>query len=317
MKKLIIFLVIISASIGVIYYRETSICRNPLAYDIGNFDTRFNISKDKFIQTTKEAETVWEKGLGRQLFNYQPGASFKINLVFDERQSQTIQANQSKEEISASRAQYDSLVAEYKIKTSAYESALNNYNSDLAAFEIKLNDYNRRVAEINQRGGATPQEYKQLEVTRKELEQKKTSLDARRITLNQTAADLNNLGDKVNTMAASLNINVDIHNQRFGEAREFDQGDYSNGRINIYEFENISDLRLVLAHELGHALGIGHVENPKSIMYYLMDKQDLSNPILSKEDIAAFNQICKASVFEVMRNFILNTFVNRLSPQRG
>ena len=125
------------------------------------------------------------------------------------------------------------------------------------------------------------------------MEQEKSSLDAQRTVLNQTAADLNALGNRINAIATELNIDVDIHNQRFGEAREFDQGDYFDSRINIYQFEGISDLRLVLAHELGHALSINHVENPKSIMYYLMEKQDLGNPVLSREDREAFVIRCK------------------------
>src|SRR3989344_5782792 len=177
MKKLLIFLIAISAGIGIFYYKETSICRNPLDYDIGSFDASFNISKDKFIKSIKEAENVWEKGVGRELFNYRPGANFKINLVFDERQSQTIKATESKEDIESSRDHYDSLVVDYKLMSRNYEIQLNAYNSDMFAFESKLNNYNSRVAELNSKGGAKPQEYKELEKIRIELEQEKSSLD--------------------------------------------------------------------------------------------------------------------------------------------
>lgn len=312
MKKFLIFLVIVSTSIGILYYNETSICRNPLNYDIGILDTRFSISNDKLLKTINEAETIWEKSIGRQLFNYRSGSSFKINLVFDERQSRTIQANLSKEEIETLRARYDSLVTDYKIMAANYDQLLSSYNSDLRAFETKLSDYNKRVSELNRQGGVKTQEYKQLENERRELEQDKSSLDSRRFSLNQKAIELNNLGDQINILAEKLNIDVDIHNQRFGEAREFDQGDYTRNRINIYQFDAISDLRLVLAHELGHALGIGHVENPKSIMYYLMDKQDLRNPVLSAEDKQAFLNRCS---FHIPKLQELNNILGRISFQ--
>lgn len=293
MKKFIIFIIVVSAGIGVIYYKETSICRNPLAYDIGVFDSRFNISKDKFLKTIMEAEAVWEKGMNRQLFEHQLGAKFKINLVFDERQSKTIQATQSQQEIRTSRNFYDSLVVEYKMLAARYERDLAEYDAEVSDFETRLASYNREIAEINSQGGATPSEHKRLEDIRKTLEQEKTVLDSQRRTLNQAADELNSLGGKINNLASELNIEVDIHNQRFGEAREFDQGDYSGNQINIYQFDGISDLRLVLAHELGHALGISHVENPKSIMYYLMDQQDLQNPSLSLEDKISFSRLCQ------------------------
>ena len=45
----------------------------------------------------------------------------------------------------------------------------------------------------------------------------------------------------------------------------------------------------VLVHELGHALGIGHVENPDSIMYSYSIGETLT---LSEEDLAALKEVC-------------------------
>ncbi len=275
-----------------IYQNEFASCKNPIFYDIGGFDNRFGISKDKFLTTIKEAETVWESKIDRNIFEYKPLSKFKINLVFDERQKSTIEASESKEGIEGSRSQYDSLVADYKALAASYEGDLRRYNNNVYVFEARLKEYNDYVAEINGRGGATPPEHKELEQERKELEEQKAILDNQRLILNGRASELNSLGDTVNAIAGDLNIDVDIHNQRFGEAREFDQGEYSGDQINIYQFETVGDLRLVLAHELGHALGIDHVENPVSVMYHLMDKQNIQNPFLSPEDISALDYRC-------------------------
>jgi predicted Zn-dependent protease len=62
--------------------------------------------------------------------------------------------------------------------------------------------------------------------------------------------------------------------------------------INIYQFHDESDLELVLAHELGHALGLNHVENPESVMYYLMEKQNLENIQLTTQDLQAIKNVC-------------------------
>ena len=83
MKKLFIFLIIISAGIGVYYYQQTSICRQPLSYKIDGFDNNFGISRDKFLTVIKEAETIWEKGVGKNLFEYKPDGKLKISLVFE------------------------------------------------------------------------------------------------------------------------------------------------------------------------------------------------------------------------------------------
>lgn len=299
------------------YYQEIALCRNILSYDIGTFDSRFGINKDKFLITIKEAEAVWEKGTGRDLFVYKAGARFEINLIFDERQARTIEANQTGGQIEQSRAYYDSLVAKYKSMSASYDADLRAYNSRVSSFESRLNTYNHGVAQANAKGGATPQEYKELEAERKALETEKNYLDQQRAALNQKAAELNALGEQINGLAEQLNIEVDIFNQRFGEGREFDQGQYTGDAINIYQFDAVGDLRLVLGHELGHALGLDHVENPASLMYYLMDKQNIKNPALSREDLAAFNQLCNSSVINAIRYWWLNTFTSRLQHLHG
>jgi hypothetical protein len=274
------------------YYQEVVPCRNPILYDVGTFDSRFGISKEKFIKTIGEAETIWESKTHHDLFKYSPGSKFKINLVFDDREKSTQEATQSKEQIGSSRAQYDALLAQYKALTISYEAELSTYNSNLSAFDTRLNAYNARVAEANASGGATPKEYQELEAERKSIESTKQILDRERLVLNGKASELNSLGENVNALAKQLNIEVDLHNERFGEAKEFDQGDYQGNRINIYQFDGIGDLRLVLAHELGHALGLNHVQNPTSVMYYLMEKQNIQNPSLTAEDLTAVNDVC-------------------------
>jgi hypothetical protein len=112
----------------------------------------------------------------------------------------------------------------------------------------------------------------------------------KRVKLNGLAHEVNAVGAEINHIAETYNQGVATYRERFGASRQFVEGEYDGREINVYQFYDTSDLTLVLAHEMGHALGIRHVQNPRSIMYMLMGQQDLRHLQLSREDLAALEE---------------------------
>jgi predicted Zn-dependent protease len=74
----------------------------------------------------------------------------------------------------------------------------------------------------------------------------------------------------------------------------FDEGRYISDkdgqRINIFQFENENKLIRVLTHELGHSIGLDHVENSKAIMYKLNSG---TNEKLTADDIKILKDLCR------------------------
>lgn len=64
-----------------------------------------------------------------------------------------------------------------------------------------------------------------------------------------------------------------------------DQGLYYTEGIDIYYFEDEDDLRITIAHELGHALGIGHTDDPATLMYPLKSKTNEHLKIITEVDL--------------------------------
>lgn len=239
-------------------------CAHPLAYTIGRVDSQFHISRDAFLQDVQKAENVWEQESGKQLFAYDPNAQFTINLVYDQRQQVTDQTNQFTHKLDSLSAQQQSAKNKYDQAYLLYASAKNAYLQDV-----------------------------------KDREKSFDELEKERLAVNKLADTVNGLATKEQQIVSTYNANVQQFNTTYAGQREFDQGEYTGNAITIYEFSKNDDLQLVLEHELGHALGLGHVENPASVMFYMVNPKNLATKELSAQDIGALAAQCRKTSIEI------------------
>ena len=297
-------------------------CRFPKSYHVGAIDPNFHLSEAEFLAAIHEAEAVWETGLGRKVFAERSDSdAIPFNLVFDDRQAQTDSSKEASSDIDDRKAAYDSLLVahesirkEFDQKKSAYDARVGRYEKRLRSYESRfekyrdrLREYEQSVAEWNAKGGAPSDEYKKLEDERSSLNKESSALDDDRKSMNEEKASiekdlqaLNAFSGRVNTMAGSLNrmasalnLTVDTYNRIFGSREEFTTGlytkDAAGARIDVFQFYDHDDLVLILAHEMGHAFGIGHATERASIMYPSIGEQKLA---LTDEDRRLFESVC-------------------------
>lgn len=287
------FIVILCATIifAIAYQHVTADCQVPITYHLGSIDERFNISAEAAKSVIARAEAVWEGPLGQDLFRYEDDGRVTVSFIYDERQAEAEAEYGFRERLNSVESVNEAIREQYAKLTEEYESLVENYETRSAAYERRLDAYNGTVNSYNADGGAPPDAYAELERERAALEAESVELKKLSRDLNAFVDQINQVGKQGNLLVEKYNQGVGEYNRTFGESREFTQGDYRGDEINIYTFTNEDELALVLAHELGHALGIEHVEGRESIMYYLIGEQP-EELVISGFDVAAFSAVC-------------------------
>jgi hypothetical protein len=295
MKRFWLFIFILAAVTGFAYDRTFAApCRRPIEYAIGTFDDKFGISREQFVADTKAGEGLWERAAGKELFNYNPEAKFKINLIYDERQRTVLQKQRTESGLQASEELFRATDQKFSVMKASYDSQAAVYESRLSEFKKEQAEYERDVNYWNNNGGASPNQYRKLETERQRLNAEASALNVQAEKLNQTSSELNAMLEQRNKAAQNYNKLVQTYNAKYASGLEFDQAEYRNSggkkEINVYEFKTREDLRFALTHELGHALGLDHVENNASVMYYMSGGQNKFG--LSEEDVAELKNVC-------------------------
>lgn len=281
MKKLLVFVCIVgllflgyftsptfAEKVNAVLY--SSPCATPKTFSIGTIDPRFNISKDTLIADAQEAGSVWKNDEKIPLLKYDPTAKMTINMIYDQRQSLNSQINNLNSKVEEQKQNLKPEIADYERR--------------VAVFKQKSADLNNQIEYWNGKGGAPEDEYNKLNDQQKALQQEANQLQ-------QMAATLNQSTDDYNSQIQNLDQKVNSYNQALQYKPE--EGLYvREGRdehIEIYFNNTRQELIHTLAHEMGHAIGLQHNNNPDSIMYPSTTKAILP----SSDDLTALAEHCQ------------------------
>jgi hypothetical protein len=268
-------------------------CLTPIKYRVGRLDARFGITREDFQRHVEEAAEVWAAAAGRKLFSADDRGGLEIDLVYDGRQEVTEHFVAARAGIAEKIKAADAISDETLPMRNRIAVLDNSYSSQSSSYREALTAYNKIVAQLNAKGGVPEAERQSLDSQKLVLQKRAAQLQAMRQEQNLLIGDLNALVRQHNMLVDRANAEAKALNESGVVGVQFEQGRYfrrsSEEHIHIFEYESETGLVVILAHEMGHALGIRHNGDPASIMSPLVHTK---TPILTAEDREGLKTAC-------------------------
>jgi len=263
----------------------------PLKYRIAFIDPRFQLTKEQLVEVSQQAAEIWQKETGKTYFIYDSQAQLSINLIYDDHQlvkdeqQNNLDALLQKQE--AWHIKNEEIVSN-KQEVAQLSADLNKKKANLKA---EFEQYQQDVTRFNQ-GEQQYSSANNLKEWQKKLKQKSEDLQNESNTLNLKIQSLNLKIKELNREQSDLSaLKTQFKLEQKTSIQPFHKGLFSQNQIQIYGYASLNDLRLTLAHELGHALGLKHTSNPKSLMYPYLKEQDIHNFKLTDSDLDLLSSI--------------------------
>ena len=265
-------------------------CSTPISLTIGQIDEQFNVTTETLRGALESAVHEWNSATGRSLFVVREEGEVTINLLFDGRQDSINQLAAEERGIAA-------ISEDLKARVQSHEAAATRIKTAVASWNNETESHNKRVEGMNSRAAAEVEnqdDYAALQAEQNEISQVIGRLEESKRRLMLETELLNREAIALNEERETLNARIQSVHDRFPPTI-FTQGEHRRGlavnEINIYTFYDIKEFYLVLLHEMGHALGLPHIEERPAIMYPVIEHgSDLSN--LTPSDVQAALDMC-------------------------
>ncbi len=279
--------------------REAAPCSTPITYSLGSIDPRFDITADTLSDDLKKAEAAWEEPSHRNLFEYaERGGDITVNLIYDIRQAAAGKLKTMGIRTDQGRASYDDIKARYNDLSALVDSEQAKNAARLAAY--KRGDAAFKAGMQRWTHGGSAAQLRRLKAVNAALERELDDMSASEKTVKAHINTLNALATMLNQLIVQLNLNIAQYNRVGAALGSVEAGSYraywGMQDINIYSYIDTVQLSGLLAHEMGHALGIDHLSDPEAVMYKIINKG--ANLKATDTDISALDTICRSGFFK-------------------
>lgn len=224
-------------------------------------------------------------------FIYDSQAQLSINLIYDDHQMLKDEQQNNLDALLQKQEAWRIKNEEIVLNKQQVTQLSSDLNKKKVSLKVEFEQYQQDVTRFNQ-GEHQYSNANNLKEWQKQLEQKSEELQNESNSLNFKIQSLNLRIKELNREQSDLSaLKTQFKLKQKTSIQPFHKGLFSQNQIQIYGYASLNDLRLTLAHELGHALGLKHTTDPKSLMYPYLKEQDIHNFKLTDSDLDLLGSI--------------------------
>ena len=285
---------------------------------IGRIDDFYKdkLSEHQLKIIIDEIEHIFESQLNMNIFDYSQNGK-PIDIIFETPSKLEEKIKEKMEKFTLKLEKIEELKIQFpKIKEEMTISK-NTYNEQSSILNKKIEELNEYVRNINKKTNLSKDEYleaqnyinieksgidiegKKQKKSHKDLTKLFNSYNQKVFSFNNLVNDSNRISNEIESMSrnfkktkgkvfAEENTTIKTY-YKDGQLVKEKNSTISMNKIEIYGFDNLKQLKVVLAHEIAHLVGIPHIEVKNALMNPLLDKNQ-DELVLSSEDILNFKE---------------------------